>query len=189
MLENHSTCNISLKGNRYYLESRARVPATIDGVFAFFSDAGNLDLLTPPFLRFQILTPRPIAMAVGTLIDYRLRIRGLSIRWQSEITAWEPPYRFVDQQRVGPYRTWIHEHHFEEVDGKTEIIDWVEYEVPGGRLVHSMFVRRDLKTIFDYRHQRLIERFGDSSTVGGLQADHHLTDHARRSAKPVESAP
>ena len=159
MVTNSGACSISRQGSRYQLVSRACVPASINSVFEFFSDAGNLDLLTPPFLQFQILTPRPIAMGVGTLIDYRLRLRGIRLRWQSEITAWDPPYRFVDEQRRGPYRVWIHEHCFEEAGGETEIIDRVEYAVPGGRWLHRLFVRRDLVAIFDYRRRRLIEYF------------------------------
>jgi len=128
-------------------------------VFPFFADPLNLDQLTPPWLRFRILTPAPIAMDVGSLIDYRLRLHGLPIRWRTEITVFEPPYRFVDRQVRGPYREWIHEHVFEEVDGHTVIIDNVRYSVPGGRLVHELVVKRDLQKIFDYRHGRIAERF------------------------------
>lgn len=160
MTKKTGTCEISRRGDRYRLVSRTRVPAAIDDVFAFFADARNLDLLTPPFLRFEIRTPEPIVMRVGTLIDYRLRIHGLPIRWQSEITAWEPPHRFVDEQRCGPYLFWIHEHRFEQAGCETDIIDRVDYGVPGGRLFHGLFVRRDLKRIFDYRIRQLAERFG-----------------------------
>jgi len=165
MSPNPQSIAITRCGRHYRLVSRARVHASIEDVFAFFSDASNLDTLTPPFLRFQILTPAPIAMKVGTLIDYRLRLRGLPIRWQSEITAWEPPYRFVDEQRRGPYRLWVHEHCFEEHDGETDIVDRVEYAVPGGRLMHKLFIGRDLKGIFEYRGRTLIERFGSSNKV------------------------
>ena len=96
------------------IESDVRLAAPLESVFAFFSDAANLELLTPGWLHFRILSPLPLAMAVGTRIDYRLRLRGVPIRWQSEITAWEPPCRFVDEQRRGPYRVWIHEHRFAE---------------------------------------------------------------------------
>lgn len=154
-----STCTMTRHGNGYRLFSSARVHAPITRVFEFFSDAGNLDLLTPPYLRFEILTPRRITMMVGRLIDYRLKLRGIPIRWQSEITAWDPPYRFVDEQRRGPYRFWIHEHRFAEVDGGTEIIDQVDYAVPGGRLMHRLFVRGDLQRIFEFRRQRLEEYF------------------------------
>ena len=97
------------------LSSEVRLAVPIDQVFSFFADAYNLSVLTPPWLSFQVLTPRPIMMQVGMRIDYRLRIYGLPVRWQSEITAWQPPHRFVDEQRRGPYRLWVHEHRFQEV--------------------------------------------------------------------------
>lgn len=116
-------------------------------VFAFFGAAHNLDAITPPWLRFRILTPAPIAMQVGTRIDYRLRLHGVPVRWQSEITVWEPPLRFVDEQRRGPYRLWRHEHFFEEHDGGTRVRDCVTYSL------------RDLQTIFAYRQAKLAELF------------------------------
>lgn len=131
----------------------------VSEVFPFFADAGNLNVLTPPWLRFEILTPRPISMKVGALIDYRLRLRGLPVRWQSEITAWQPPFRFVDEQRRGPYRLWHHEHTFREQDGGTLVEDHVRYAVLGGALVERLFVRRDITTIFTYRQQKLLAVF------------------------------
>jgi ligand-binding SRPBCC domain-containing protein len=136
------------------------LPRPLEEVFAFFSDAGNLDRLTPPWLRFEILTPRPIAMRPGALIDYRLRLRGIPIRWRSEITAWEPPFRFVDEQRRGPYRLWRHQHTFAERDGGTVVGDRVEYAVWGGALVNKLFVERDVRAIFRYRQQTLQSLFG-----------------------------
>ena len=133
------------------METRLWLPLPIASVFSFFADAENLERLTPPRLRFHILTPRPIAMRVGSRIDYRLRLHGLPFRWQSEITAWDPPRRFVDEQRRGPYKTWIHEHAFTERDGGTEVCDRVRYAVPGGWLIDRLAVRRDVKAIFAYR--------------------------------------
>ena len=135
-------------------------------VFAFFADAGNLDALTPPWLTFRIVTPGPIAMGKGALIDYRLRVHGLPLRWQSEITAWEPTSRFVDEQLRGPYRLWVHEHRFEEADGGTFVSDIVRYKVLGGRLLDKLFVRNDLKAIFHYRQERLQQIFGRSKGPG-----------------------
>jgi ligand-binding SRPBCC domain-containing protein len=103
----------------YTLQTRIDLAAPLSEVFPFFADAYNLERITPSFLSFKVLTPAPIEMRPGTLIDYRLRVRGAPLRWRSEITAWEPPYRFVDEQRRGPYRAWIHEHRFEERDGRT----------------------------------------------------------------------
>ncbi len=124
-------------------------------VFPFFADAGNLETLTPPWLRFEILTPLPIHMSAGALIEYRLRLHGLPLRWQSEITAWEPPHRFVDEQRRGPYRQWIHEHTFIERDGGSEVRDFVRYSVLGGRLADFLFVQHDVRRIFEYRAWKL----------------------------------
>ena len=94
-------------------------------------------------------------MRVDVLIDYRLRLHSIPVRWTTQITAWDPPMRFVDQQVSGPYRLWIHEHTFEETNHGTLVRDHVQYEVPGGPLVHRLFVRGDLKRIFDYRHEQL----------------------------------
>ncbi len=128
-----------------------------DEVFSYFSDAHNLAEITPPWLKFVVLTPRPIVMQVGTLIDYRLKLRGIPVKWQSEITEWNPPYEFVDEQRRGPYRTWIHTHTFTETDEGTIVGDQVEYAVLGGQLVNNLLVRRDIEKIFEYRSEKLHE--------------------------------
>jgi len=133
----------------------------LDEVFAFFADARNLARITPHWLSFSVMTPGPIEMKPGTLIDYRIKLRGIPMRWQSEITAWEPPHRFVDEQRRGPYKFWIHEHTFTALDrGRTEAGDHVRYGVPGGRLIHRFFIEKDLEKIFNYRKQQLREIFG-----------------------------
>lgn len=151
----------------YELRRETVVPRDRQEVFAFFSDAGNLEELTPSWLRFEVLTPRPVEMRVGARIDYRLKVRGLPLGWTSEITAWEPPERFVDEQVRGPYRRWHHEHRFEERPGGTAVLDRVRYAVPGGllldRLVHGLLVGPDVERIFDYRQRRLEELFGGSS--------------------------
>jgi len=152
--------------NGYQLESCLWLPRAIDEVFAFFADAANLDAITPPWLKFRVLTPMPITMRSGLLLDYSLRMRGLPIKWRSEITAWEPPYRFVDEQRRGPYRHWVHEHRFEESNGGTNVVDRVDYAVPGGGLIHRMFVGPDLVKIFHFRMAMLTERFGAGDAEG-----------------------
>jgi ligand-binding SRPBCC domain-containing protein len=139
----------------FELQTEVRVHGSLEAVFPFFADAGNLELLTPPWLSFRILTPRPIVMRVGAIIDYRISLRGLPMRWRSEITAWEPPYRFIDEQRRGPYRLWVHEHTFRQDGPEVVVRDHVRYAVPGGtgieRVLHALFVRPDLNRIFRYR--------------------------------------
>ena len=137
------------------LETEVWLPQPLDAVFHFFADARNLATLTTPWLRFSILTPGPIQMKAGALIDYRLRLWAIPIRWQSEITAWEPPHRFVDEQRRGPYRRWIHEHTFVERDGGTLACDRLQYSVLGGSLADYLFVARDLKRVFAFRQETL----------------------------------
>ncbi len=126
-------------------------------VFEFFASAENLDLLTPPWLRFSIITPMPIDMTLGTVIKYRLRIRGVPVTWESEITEWEPPFRFTDSQIRGPYKQWVHRHLFEETEDGTLVIDEVAYRPPGGALVNRMFVAEELRRIFSYRKAKLLE--------------------------------
>ena len=143
----------------FTLTNELWLPQSLEEVFPFFADASNLERLTPPSLRFRILTPPPIDMAVGTIIDYRIRLRGIPMRWQSEITAWEPPYRFVDEQRRGPYRLWIHEHVFVPQGGGTLAKDIVRYAVLGGEIVQRLFVASELERIFEYRNAVLKDYF------------------------------
>jgi ligand-binding SRPBCC domain-containing protein len=133
------------------------LPLPPERVFPFFADAFKLELITPPMLRFRVLTPAPIEMRAGTVIDYQLKLHGIPVRWRSEITLWEPPHRFVDQQRRGPYRFWRHEHSFADVDGGTLARDQVEYAVRGGAFIDKLLVAPDLKKIFEYRKDRLAE--------------------------------
>jgi hypothetical protein len=141
-------------------------PRPLEEVFAFFADARNLETITPPWLAFEVLTSDPIAMRPGSLIDYRLRLHGVPLRWRTEIAACQPPHRFVDTQRRGPYREWVHEHTFTARGGGTVVGDHVRYRVPGGRLVHELFVRRDVERIFDFRHGRLAELLGSPGAGG-----------------------
>jgi ligand-binding SRPBCC domain-containing protein len=137
------------------LERRQRLDGAPADVFAFFADARNLEAITPPLLGFRVVTPDPIEMRVGTLIQYRLRLRGLPIWWLTSIQAWEPPHRFVDVQVRGPYALWHHTHAFEDAgDGGTWMTDTVRYAIgygPLGALAHTALVRRDLRAIFDFR--------------------------------------
>jgi ligand-binding SRPBCC domain-containing protein len=145
----------------YTFETEQWLPRPRGEVFAFFADARNLERLTPRWLRFELLTSGPLTLGIGAVIDYRLRLHGIPIAWQSEITVWEPPARFVDVQRRGPYRRWTHEHAFVERDGGTVVRDLVEYASPGGDLIQRLLVAPDLEKIFAYRQERLREIFGE----------------------------
>jgi ligand-binding SRPBCC domain-containing protein len=135
-------------------------------VFEFFAEAANLERLTPPFLRFRILTPAPIIMGAGTSIDYQLRLYGIPIRWRTRIETFERGVSFTDVQLHGPYRQWIHRHEFLDVDGAaTQMRDTVDYQLPLGPLgvlARRMFVRGSLERIFDYRHQVVSQLFGEA---------------------------
>jgi len=136
------------------LTRHTRLAHPIGRVFEFFSRAENLEQITPPWLAFRILTPPPIELREGALIEYALRVRGLPMRWVSRITHWNPPHRFTDIQERGPYRLWEHTHSFVEVEGVTEMTDTVRYALPFGplgELAHRLVVARDLRSIFDYR--------------------------------------
>ena len=143
----------------HILEREQRLPGTLEEVFGFFADARNLEALTPPLLRFRVITPGTIAMGQGALIRYRLRVHGVPVSWLTEITAWEPPYRFVDEQIKGPYALWHHTHTFEATgDGGTLMRDVVRYRVGFGALgvvANALVVRRDVEAIFDFRAQRI----------------------------------
>jgi ligand-binding SRPBCC domain-containing protein len=134
----------------------------VEEVFAFFADATNLEAITPPWLRFRILSPAPIAMGAGALIFYRLRWGRLPLRWVTRIEEWQPPSRFIDVQLRGPYALWHHTHSFEPHEDGTLMRDRVRYALPLGplgRLTHRLFVRRDLEAIFDYRARKVSDFF------------------------------
>jgi ligand-binding SRPBCC domain-containing protein len=147
-----------MKERKFHSELTLTRP--VEEVFGFFSDPANLQVLTPDWLNFRIITPQPIKLQAGALIDYRLRIHGFPVQWQTEITVWEPIQHFVDVQKRGPYRLWVHEHRFLAQDNGTRVVDDVRYAPPGGWLIDRLFVRRDIERIFQFRRQKLIERFG-----------------------------
>jgi len=145
----------------FTLEREQLTKRDLGDVFGFFSDPGNLETITPPWLRFRVLRCSTPTLQEGTTIDYRLRIRGFPLRWRSRISSWDPPHGFVDEQVRGPYRSWIHRHAFRETGGGVLMTDRVDYSVIGGALIHFLFVRRDLSRIFDYREARLASLFPD----------------------------
>lgn len=145
------------------------IPLPLDRVFAFFADAANLERITPPWLNFSIITPMPISLAKGGLIDYQIRLHGIPIRWRTRIADWNPPHSFVDEQLKGPYALWHHTHEFfpvpDHLGGGTRMIDTVRYRVPFGPLgeiARKLFVTRDLERIFAYRRDNLAALMGVS---------------------------
>jgi ligand-binding SRPBCC domain-containing protein len=146
----------------YQLVREQTVSLSLDEVFAFFADARNLETLTPPWLKFEILTPGEIPMQAGAIIQYALRFRGVPIHWTTSITVWNPPFEFVDVQLSGPYVLWHHRHTFESVGTNTKMIDEVHYRLPFGKIgnmVHALIVRRDLQRIFDFRKKVIEDTF------------------------------
>lgn len=150
----------------YRLERSQFVPRPRSEVFPFFADAGNLESITPDFVGFRILTPRPIAMRAGTIIDYQIKLFGMPLNWRTEIESFDPPEEFVDVQRRGPYRLWRHTHRFLEQAGGTLLVDEVDYQLPAGPLgplAHAVFVRRSLDRIFAHRQAVIDRLFGESA--------------------------
>ena len=147
----------------HIFEAETTVPAPRDDVFPFFADAANLGRITPPSMGFHILTPPPIVMREGALIDYTIRLHGIPMRWRTRIARWNPPHEFVDEQLKGPYRTWVHRHTFTETpDGQTILRDHVRYALPlppFGQIALP-WVRAQIKGIFAYRQKVISEMFG-----------------------------
>jgi ligand-binding SRPBCC domain-containing protein len=144
----------------HVLQREQRLPAPPEAVFPFFADARNLEAITPPLLEFRLLTPEPIAMGVGTFLQYALRLRGVPVRWDTLIQAWEPPHRFVDVQVRGPYRLWHHTHELLPLDDGTATLmrDTVRYAMPlglVGEVARRAVVTRDLDAIFAFRAERV----------------------------------
>ncbi|MBA2302129.1 MAG: SRPBCC family protein [Acidobacteria bacterium] len=142
------------------------VPASLEETFAFFSDAANLERLTPTWLNFRIRSTTPLTMRAGLEIDYVIGLRGFPIPWKTRIDVWEPGVRFVDRQVNGPYLWWHHEHRFEEAIDGTRVIDHVEF-VPRLRWITGGFVRRDVEKIFQHRGVTLRQIFA---------AEHHIIE-------------
>jgi len=147
----------------FTLEREQLLPGSPDAVFAFFADARNLEAITPPLLHFEVVTPGEIPMRVGTLIQYRLTLRGIGVNWLTSIQEWDPPHRFVDVQVRGPYALWHHTHEFVATpDGNATIMrDTVRYAIgfgPLGAVAARAFVHRDIATIFEHRQRAIRER-------------------------------
>ena len=144
----------------HILKTSLQLAAPRARVFDFFSRAENLGLITPPEMEFRIITPLPIEMRAGALIDYRIGLHGIPMTWRTRITHWVPGVEFEDEQLKGPYAKWVHRHSFrDDGAGGTIVDDEVRYRLPFGvlgNLVHFM-VRRQLDRIFTYRTERVRE--------------------------------
>ena len=152
----------------YKLKFKQVINSSLDDVFSFFSNPENLSKITPEKLGFNILTPTPIKMKEGQLIDYSIKLLGKKIRWRTIITEYIPKVKFVDQQLKGPYSMWHHTHEFRDVDGKVEMTDEIYYVMPFGilgRLVNFLFVSRDLNNIFKHRVE-IINKIFDTNYKG-----------------------
>lgn len=158
----------------YVLHRRQKIKAPLKRVFEFFQSPENLERITPRSVGFRILTPKPITMQVGTVLDYTIRLFGLPVRWTTLISEYDPPQRFADVALKGPYRFWHHTHTF-EVDGDATVMtDEVNYALPFGwlgRLAHALWVKRQLQNIFDYRGKVI-------ATVMGTGESHTSTNAA-----------
>jgi ligand-binding SRPBCC domain-containing protein len=153
---------VAARVRSHVFEQHQRLELPAPHAFAFFSDARNLEAITPPWLRFAVLHAGPIEMRPGALIDYRLTLHGLPLRWRTRIAVWEPPAKFVDVQVEGPYAQWEHTHTFAPAGERAVVIgDRVRYALPLGPLgaiAHRLFVRRDVERIFAFRRRALAER-------------------------------
>lgn len=142
----------------YIFTQETFIEQPLETVFEFFSQAENLDKITPKFLKFQFITPLPIEIKENTHIDYKLHLMGVPFKWKTLISVWQPPHKFVDIQLKGPYKKWEHTHEFKEMDGGTLMTDRVEYQLPFsifGRMAHGIFVEQQIKDIFAYRKEMM----------------------------------
>jgi ligand-binding SRPBCC domain-containing protein len=150
----------------HQLHTTLELPLPLETVFAFFAEAGNLERITPPELRFEIVAPLPIEMMRGALLEYRLGLFGIPFRWRTEIAAWDPPRGFIDVQLSGPYAVWEHTHVFIPTEAGTLIDDRVRYRLPLSPLgdIAYPLVRRQLARIFAFRQDAVREALLCAST-------------------------
>jgi len=139
----------------FRLEREQRISRPLEEVFAFFAEPQNLEVITPPWMKFHLAKCSTETIGEGTVLEYALRVRGLPMRWVSLIREWDPPHQFVDEQLHGPYRRWLHRHTFRQEGSETVIGDEVDYAVPGGALIERLLVRGELERIFGYRQTSL----------------------------------
>ena len=155
----------------HVLERVQHVPLSPEETFRFYGDIANLERITPPWLHFRILDPRPDRLAAGARLQYSLVLHRFTVRWVTQIRDWEPPHGFSDFQERGPYKLWEHTHAFEATDGGTLMTDTIRYAIPYGplgALAHIAFVRRDLRRIFDYRRDAVASLLGSTDSLSTL---------------------
>ena len=150
---------ITKNQSEYNLTAKLEIPKPIKEVFSFFSNPENLKILTPSKFNFKILCFENSPLQEGSLITHQIKIRGIPLKWTSLITKWDPPYLFEDVQKKGPYKQWIHQHIFHDLDGRTIVEDSIKYKVLGGEIIHNLFVKKDLISVFNYRTKILNEYF------------------------------
>ena len=149
----------------YRLTTSQTVSADLNTIFHFFAQPENLARITPPWLGFRILTPSPITMKEGALVDYEIKLGPIPTRWRTLITSYEPGVSFVDEQLMGPYSFWHHTHRFEATASGTLLTDEVLYLPPLGilgRMAHGLAIKNQLQGIFRHRHQVIAQKFGGS---------------------------
>src|SRR5215207_4403733 len=159
----------------HVLHREQRLEGSPEEVFPFFADARNLEAITPPLLRFRVITPEPLDLRAGTFLQYRLRLHGVPVTWHTTIQDWSPPHRFVDVQVRGPYALWHHTHTFEPLGAGTATLmtDTVRYAIgfgPLGELANRALVRRDVEAIFDFRARRVPELLRALRRGDGVEA-------------------
>ena len=148
----------------YTFERATLIKAPVDEVFEFFEDPRNLSKITPKGMIFDITDIDELPVRSGFRIEYSIRVMGIPVKWVTQIPIYEPPDRFVDSQEKGPYKSWLHEHTFEDRGGQTLMTDRVQYELPFGilgKVAHSLLVSRQLRDIFDYRGRKIRKIFGE----------------------------
>lgn len=134
------------------------VSKNIKEVFEFFEKPENLSVITPNWIKFRIMTKSPLEMKTGAEFDYRIYLMGVPLKWKTVIAKYEPPYKFVDIQKKGPYKLWVHTHTFEAIENGTKITDNIDYELyggPVGNLINSLYVKHNLKAIFNFRKNKI----------------------------------
>ena len=152
----------------FKLQYSQTVNASLEEVFVFFSNPENLSVLTPEKLNFKILTPTPIVMKEGQIIDYTIKLLGFNVRWRTIISEYNGKNKFVDQQLKGPYSMWHHTHEFKELNGSINMIDTISYVMPFGilgQIVNKFWVKRDLDNIFKYRQKAIMKYFNERKKI------------------------